>query len=168
MLLNSLPSPENSVILPSSEGGNRLLTKSSDVYSLGMVILHVNCTCPLLGHHALIFNPRSSAESSHTATGMSPRFLWHFLAGILRNPTFKTTSAIVRWSGSGPCFAAVGDLQDFRANVPVRSNALKLSKIYQIQKKPFSPPIWTTTVSLNCLTLQGIMLAEIEYLNHAH
>jgi len=45
ILLNSLPSPENSIVLLSPPKGakaaNWVLTKFSDVYSLGMVILHV-------------------------------------------------------------------------------------------------------------------------------
>ncbi len=34
------------MVLPGPNGENRLLTKPSDVYSLGMVILHVNCFTP--------------------------------------------------------------------------------------------------------------------------
>ncbi|KAF9449355.1 kinase-like protein [Macrolepiota fuliginosa MF-IS2] len=41
VLMGSHPSPENSIVGPPLGGDNQILTKMSDVYSLGMVLLHV-------------------------------------------------------------------------------------------------------------------------------
>lgn len=127
-----------------------------------MVILQVNRISTLPIHHALIYDGRLSAESSHTPTVTSLRLLWYFQGRVRRNPILNCTNAIVLWIGSGPCSAFVGGLTDLRVNAVKRLNACKYSATYPIQQRPFHLTIWTISVSLSCL--KGTILAKI---NHA-